>query len=76
MAKLTPANEEEFKAIMTAKGMRARIKSVIDTNEVVKAVMARADIAKLSELDRYTMLAFHALVLLEQRDERLRPTLQ
>lgn len=65
--KLTPQTEEEFKAIMTPKGMRKRINDVIDTNETVKAVMARADIAKLSPLDRYTMLAFHALVLLEKR---------
>lgn len=63
---LTPQTEEEYKEIMSAKGMRKRINAVIDTNEVVKAVMARADIAKLSPLDRYTMLAFHALVLLEK----------
>lgn len=67
MKKLTPTTEDEFKAIMTAKGMRRAINDVIDTNETVKAVMARADIAKLSPLDRYTMLAFHALVLLERR---------
>ena len=64
---LTPTTEEEFKSIMTPKGMRKRINEAIDTNEVVKAVMARADIAKLSPLDRYTMLAFHALVMLERR---------
>lgn len=64
---LIPKTEEEFQEIMTARGMRRRIRSVIDTNETVKACFARADIAKLSELDRYTMLAFHALVLLEKK---------
>jgi hypothetical protein len=62
---ITPQTEEDFKQILTPEGMRWRIQDNVDTNEVVKAIFARADINKLTPLDRYTLLAFHALTIIE-----------
>lgn len=64
--KLTPQNEEELNALQDSKAVRRRIRELVDTNPIIKKAWAIADINKLSELDRYTLLAFHAIVLAEK----------
>lgn len=67
MSKITPQTEAEFHALKTPRDVRRRMRELQDTNDSIKIVFAMADTNKLSELDRYTLLAFHLLVLLEKR---------
>lgn len=65
--KITPQTESEFHALKTPRDVRRRMRELQDTNDNIKIVFAMADNNRLSELDRYTLLAFHLLVLLEAR---------
>lgn len=67
--KLTPQTEEELQALMTPRDVRRRIKSLVDTNDLIKKPWAIADMQQLSELDRYTLIAFHAIVMAESLQE-------
>lgn len=68
--KLTPSTPEEFAQLKTARDMRRRIRELVDTNPIIKKAWAVADISGLSELDRYTFLAFHAIVVAEAALEK------
>lgn len=64
--KLTPQTEEEFRTLRTPKDMRKRMKSLVDTNEIIKKPWAIADVSGLNELDRMTLIAAHAVMELER----------
>jgi hypothetical protein len=68
--KLTPSTQEEYEALSDSKAVRRRIRELVDTNPIIKKAWAIADINKLSELDRYTLLAFHAIILAEEAIEQ------
>jgi len=67
--RFTPQTEAELLSLKTPKDARRRMRSMVDTNEHIKKPWAIADINKMTDIDRMTLVACHVLFEVERLEK-------